>query len=579
MDRITKSLLGEFVLENCLELLPEDKAFEHFCGYLLTSNHFSDDFSTDDISVGAGGDCGIDCIAIIVNGCLVTEPEEVNDLAEGNSYVDAAFIFVQAERSSSFEASKIGHFGFGVKDFFSATPSITQNDKVKLACRVANEIFSLSSRFRKGNPQCYLYYATTGRWSEDKDLCARRDAARRDLESLNIFKGVQFECIGADKIQELYQQSKNAVSREILFVTRAVLPELPGVEQAYLGVLPATEFLKLVENENQEIMNAIFYDNVRHWQEWNPVNTGMKETLEDACQRQYFPLLNNGVTVVARQIIPTGNRFVVEDYQVVNGCQTSYVLHETRSMLSEDVFVPVRLIATQDPEIRNAIIKSTNRQTQVTDDQLFALSDFPKKLEAYFPSFRGRKLLHYERRSRQYSTTQGIEKVRVVDMRTLIRAFASIFLEQPHRTTRNYKTLLKSTGNEIFNRDHLLEPYYVAAYAHYRLEFLFRNQVLPAELKPARYHLLLAFRLLVSSDRLPPLNSRALGRKCEVLMEALWDEQRFKTLFEEAADRVREVAAGNLHRDNIRTEPFTDSLLHLLRPTPRATEQVDSGHA
>jgi hypothetical protein len=41
-----------------------------------------------------------------------------------------------------------------------------------------------------------------------------------------------------------------------------------------LGLLPASEFLKLVENESAEIRSAIFYDNVRHWQEWNPVNTG-----------------------------------------------------------------------------------------------------------------------------------------------------------------------------------------------------------------------------------------------------------------------------------------------------------------
>jgi hypothetical protein len=114
-------------------------------------------------------------------------------------------------------------------------------------------------------------------------------------------------------------------------------PDIPGVEQDYLGLLPASEFLKLVENESAEIRSAIFYDNVRHWQEWNPVNTEMRTTLSDAGSKVLFPLLNNGITVVARRVNATANRFLVEDYQIVNGCQTSFVLHECRDLLNEQV--------------------------------------------------------------------------------------------------------------------------------------------------------------------------------------------------------------------------------------------------
>ena len=82
MDRITQALLTEFVVQNGIESLPEDKAFEHFSGFLVTSGHYSESFSSDDIAVGAGGDCGIDCIAVLVNGSIVTEPEEIADLAD-----------------------------------------------------------------------------------------------------------------------------------------------------------------------------------------------------------------------------------------------------------------------------------------------------------------------------------------------------------------------------------------------------------------------------------------------------------------------------------------------------------------
>ncbi len=570
MDRITKSLLEEFVLTHTLGTLPEETQFEHFCGTLTTSRHYAESFPSEDIAVGAGGDCGIDCISILTNGRLVTDPEEVAELADSASYLDVTFIFVQAERSPSFDMAKIGQFGFGVQDFFSETPGLKRNERVQLAAQIANEILKRGAKFRKGSPQCFLYYATTGRWTNDNNLVVRRDSVKEDLRNLNLFRKVDFDCIGAQELQELYRQFKNAIQTEISFPSRAItLPDLPGVQQAYLGLLPATEFLKLIENENGEVMNSIFYDNVRAWQEWNPVNTDIRGTIDDQQKRNYFPLMNNGVTIVARHIIPSGNRVVIEDYQVVNGCQTSYVLHETRDNLTPDILVPVRLVATTDPDIKNFIAKATNRQTSVSDDQLFALSDFPKDLEAFFLTYTGDRALYCERRSKQYSSDPAIQKIRIVDLRTLVKAFASIFLALPHRTTRNYKALRASIGTEIFLKDHRLEPYYVSGYAHFRLESLFRTEVIAPALKPARYHILLAFRLLANQSTLPPMNSHEMARISEGLCEILWNEERSQSLFQQAANIVSEIAAGNLDRDTIRTQPFTERLIERLRPQSR----------
>jgi hypothetical protein len=136
MDRITKSFLDEFVSEYSLEALPEDRAFEHFCGWLITSQYHSETFSTDDITVGSGGDSGIDCISILVNGSLVTDADEVAELEQANGYIDATFVFVQAERSSSFDTAKIGQFAFGVRDFLSEQPTLVQNTSVKEASRI-----------------------------------------------------------------------------------------------------------------------------------------------------------------------------------------------------------------------------------------------------------------------------------------------------------------------------------------------------------------------------------------------------------------------------------------------------------
>src|SRR5260221_2203874 len=198
--------------------------------------------------------------------------------------------------------------------------------------------------------------------------------------------------------------------------------------------------------------------------------------------------------------------------------------------------VPLRLIATQNEDVIASIVKATNRQTEVKEEQLLALNDFQKKLEAFFLSFEEPRRLYYERRSRQYNTMAGIEKTRIVTRPNLIRAYAAMFLDEPHRTTRNFRALLDKVGREIFGPDDRLEPYFVAASAMYRLEFLFRNGTVDSLYKPARYHLMLAARLLASGQGVPRANSRQMARFSDELLAIFWNTAAAQALYERAVE-------------------------------------------
>lgn len=560
MDKITASLLKEFVQQEGLAKLPEDKQFEHFTAYLATQKSLGESFSTNDIVLGNGGDTGVDAIAVIVNGALVADPEVVEDLANVNGFLDVTFIFVQAERSSSFDTAKIGQFGFGILDFFKDKPSLVRNQKVSDAVDVMNAIYERSPRFKRGNPTCRIVYATTGKWTGDQNLEARRKSVIDDVSNLNLFREVEFQTLGADQLQKLYNESKNAVSREFTFSERTTMPEMPGISEAYLGLVPATEFMRLLEDDRGEVIKSLFYDNVRDWQDYNPVNSEMRETLKSDDLRVRFAIMNNGVTIIAKKLRPTGDRFFIEDYQIVNGCQTSHVLFNNRSLLTDKVMVPLRLIATEDETVISSIIKATNRQTEVRTEQLIALSDFPKKLEMFFESFEPARALHYERRLRQYNNVTGIEKTRIITPANLIRTFAAMFLEEPHRTTRNYTGLLDLVGRTIFNSTHKLDVYYICGCAIYQLEYLFRNQLLDAKFKPARFQILMVARHLLMPDPLPPLNSNEMERLCQASLSTWWDSAKAEDLIKRAVAIVDKVAQGNYHRDHIRTQPFTEAL-------------------
>lgn len=560
MDRITKSLLDEFSTEAAIAGLSEEDRFEHFATFLAVSRHLGETFDTRDVVTGAGGDTGIDAIAVIVNGAIVTDPELVEELAATNGYIDAAFLFIQAERSSGFDTSKIGQFGYRVADFFREKPTLPRNEAVQTAAEIMSAVYERSSKFKRGNPVCRLFYTTTGRWVGDKNLEARRQAVIDDLQQLGIFRDVEFLPIGADAIQKLYNQTKNAVARDFTFSERTVIPEMPGVKEAYLGLLPASEFMTLLDDGGGNILKGIFYDNVRDWQEYNSVNAEIKTSLESPVQRARFALMNNGVTVIAKTLLATGNKFHIEDYQIVNGCQTSHVLFDNRSSVDDSVVIPLRLIATDDEEVTASIVKATNRQTEVKEEQLLALSDFQKKIEAYFLTFDQPQRLFYERRSRQYNAVAGVEKTRIVTPPSLIRGYASCFLEEPHRTTRTYRALLQQLGKSIFGPQDRLEPYYFAASAQYRIEFLFRNGLLDAKYKPARYHILMAARLLSQPSPVPRPNSHEMAKYCAPLISTIWDTAKAEALMGKAAEIVDAAAGGDFHRDRIRTQPFTEEV-------------------
>lgn len=562
MDRVSESLLNEFSEEHNLAV-PEDKRFEHFAGYITVQRHYTDTFDSGDIVTGAGGDTGLDAIAIIVNGTLITDLESLEELANNANSLDVTFVFVQADRGSNFDAAKIGTFGFGVLDFFKEHPTMTRNDKVTEAAEIMAALYDRSSKFKRGNPICRLYYVTTGKWQDDAVLEARRKSVVSDLDETAQFRSVEFTPVDANALQKLYRQTKSAISREFIFANKTVVPEMPGVQQAYLGYLPATEFVRIIQDEGGEINSGLFYDNVRDWLDSNEVNDEITTTLKSNA-RSRFVLMNNGITIIARNLQPTGNKFLIEDFSIVNGCQTSHVLFTEKNEIDESVMVPIRLIGTQDEDIINDIIRATNRQTEVKAEQFYALQEFSKNLELFCQAFPEAHRLYYERRTRQYHRLQ-IEKTRIVTPANMIKAYAAMFQAEPHRTTRNYAALKARVGTDIFVKGHRMEPYYTAAYALYKLEYSFRSGKLESKYKAARFHILLAARLLVDSAPLPQKNSNEMERTCKPIMARLWDASQADELIARAAEVVDAAAAGDFHRDNIRTEPFTNKVIAFIR--------------
>jgi hypothetical protein len=568
MDRITESLITELLTNLELSSAGESKDFERLSNYSIVSNDYNKTFDIDCITVGDGGDTGIDGIAIIVNGQLVETVEEVEDLLERNNFLEVEYIFIQSKTSSNFDSGEMNIFVFGVLDFFASQPKLVRNTDIVRFAEISNFIFSKAPRFRE-NPSIRLYYVTTGKWVGDTNLNAVITSGVNSLEQTNLFERVNFIPFGARELATSYRKTKEAISTTILFNNRITMPSITGVSQAYIGLLPFNEFVKIVSDDEGALMN-VFEDNVRDFQgENNDVNGGIASTLNED-NSEIFSVLNNGVTIVASSISPTGDQFTIYDYQIVNGCQTSNVLYNNRAGSNiGKVNIPIKLIATTDDEVKTRITLATNNQTPIKKEQLAALTAFQRSLEQYYNSYSGDAKIYYERRAKQYNSDTSVLRTKIITVPFQIKSFAAMFLDEPHNVTSFFGSIVKRLNEgkvQIFNNDHAYSPYYTSAFAYYKLESFFRKGAVDTSYKKVRFHILMLFRILNNSDALPPFNStRKMDQYCQKLLVILNDESKALKVFKKCIEVIDNADFDKSDKQDLKLLSKTKNLIEFTK--------------
>ncbi|WP_196781999.1 AIPR family protein [Acinetobacter shaoyimingii] len=463
----------------------------------------------------------------------------------------------------------MNNFVFGVKDFFSTQPKLVRNKDIENFAEISNHLFENAASFRE-NPTLKLYYVTTGKWTNDTNLLGIKESSIDTLEGTNLFEKVTFTLYGAREISNAYRKTKESTSTTFNFNNRITIPKINGVSQAYIGLLPYNEFIKIVSDEDDNLLN-VFEDNVRDFQGDNTdVNGGIASTVINEGS-EIFSVLNNGITIVASTISPTGDQFTITDYQIVNGCQTSNVLYNNRKNNNIlNISIPVKLIATNDEEVKTRITLATNNQTPIKKEQLASLTQFQRSLEQYYNSYTGESKIYYERRSKQYNGDNSVLKSKIITVPYQIKSFAAMFLDEPHNVTSFFGTIVKKLNEEkaqIFNSDHTYSPYYTSAFAYYKLETFFRKGSIDSSYKKVRFHILMLFRLLNNDEQLPPFNSKKMDKYCEKLLTILNNEGKALRSFNRCLEIIDKSGFNKADKQDVKlaskTRLLTDYIKNL----------------
>ena len=508
---IVKGILDEFCNNYCI-YKGEDKAFETLINYLSVCRIQPEAVESieqiNSIDVDPGGNFGIDGVAIFSNDNLIFSENDIESIKSKSNNVH--FIFTQGKTSSSINVGDISKFARAVQAFFKDKESINYSGNMLTKYNIKNKVFErdFSRNMSKDSPQCTLYYAYTGRYYENETV---EEVIKQETQNISreapFLKDVRIIIIDSNKIVSMYNDSVNAIEIDIEFKNRLTLDSIDNIDDVYYGFLNKSEFFKLIEDNDGIIRNNIFYENVRDYLgDENPVNEEIIKTLKDPHSKQYFPILNNGITIITRFIKPiSSTKLIIKDYQIVNGCQTSNVLHRCKNYIQDsELSIPVKIIFTTDSNIINSIIRANNKQSLVPEEAFFTLSEYHKQLQEYYKQKSKDKPfpIYYERRSREIvnNSDLNLQKEQIITLHALIRAVTSVYYNAPHLVYSNNPNFILKMKYDFFSNNHTFSSYYVSSYMVAKIRQWLRTHQIPGDYHSFVFYIALYFRIFVTGS-------------------------------------------------------------------------------
>ncbi len=516
MNKIIESFLRTHIEEYGLGDMEKEVSFEHFVNRCIINKYAADRFDPSDIMTDPG-EKGLDGVAIIVNDRLILDSNDLLSVLQDYEVLNVTFIFIQSKTSENFCGSEIGDFIYGVKAFFEDSSARPQtNEKMERLISIKDKIYEESIHFKEA-PKVDLYYVCCGKWNEDNGLQDRINIDLKPLTASTNYSKVNFYPYDSEKIVITYKELKKKVSKSFQMDKRMIFPAIDGVKQAFMGIVKCKDFVNILTDSDGKMLTNIFEDNVRDFQGYNIVNSEIQDTISNPEDQNRFALLNNGITIVAKSIKSTGDTIELFDYQIVNGCQTSYVLFDNASKLTDESYIVLKIIEVSDEQIAERVIFTTNRQTEVKAEAFTSTKPFHKKLQDFYNAIESPYGLFYERRSKQYDLNDGIVKNRIVTLAMQTSSYLAVFLNEPHSTHRYYGELLKTYKNKLYLANDCPDIYYISAYLVFYLDEAFRAGKIPSKYKPFKYHLACAIKSLEVGSRVISGQNRKQKKEFEKL--------------------------------------------------------------
>ncbi len=504
-------------------------AFEIFSADLVLRRRR---LSVDEIRngvVGGGKDGGLDTIYIFVNGRLI---QDVVDLPNHKTDIRIEVFFIQSKHSVDIEQIVLQKLQSSLSRFLNLEP-----DQNKLDKHFNSDVQSIAELYRSVIKK---YVMTEYQVRYQIVYCCRssnppnttfQDLADELAAACSNQLGpaeANFSFFGAPELYKLSVQPDHT-KKELVIPPAGQI----GNEDNYIALVRLEDFLTFITS-NGSLDDNMFEFNVRDFEgNTKPVNKAIADTIKNPLPDTNFWWYNNGVTVLASQIMQSQKNLVIHDPMIVNGLQTANVIYANKSAIegktNDDRRVVVKVISIGDQTKRDGVIKATNSQTSLNSLSLKATEGYQRQIEKYLLA----NGYYYERRKNFYKNRQ-MPAQKIIDISRLGQAVMSLNLLLPDEARARPGTYLNNGENykKVFPDWQGLGRFVVAATLERKVDAWLRsnrNNYDALYRNNLRFHTLmvLSWNLLGNKSKITKAIDTAKATDAEIKKAFEWVKKRY----------------------------------------------------
>ncbi|MBD3795926.1 MAG: AIPR family protein [Epsilonproteobacteria bacterium] len=346
---------------------------------------------------------------------------------------------------------------------FDNASSLPLNSKVTTALQKYKEIV-ISGKV----VETKLYFVFAGeKISQNRAIIDRHEQGN---ENLKIYDMNDLY----DQIDLLVSETKKRKSVTFSFMAEKSNVSLRSDPQALISFsiqnvkavnfrFSAIELCKLLDTEKtiNKRIDTIFSDNIRGFLSYNKTNKNIKNTLMST-EAEYFPFLNNGITIIAEQVkIPKEMQsgfypLEVKNPVIVNGLQTTHVIYDIYkhdASKLDGVYVLVRLYETTDSELIDKITDATNTQSPINYRDKIS----NRKFNAYAKAvFENAGVGYLDKRGETFDNKLSVELSKSVHNETVLKYWYATYFEQPETAKGSKSKILEELFDATTNENNNL---------------------------------------------------------------------------------------------------------------------------